>query len=135
MVVSTQIGVWLPSPEHLDTTEQAYNHIFNCVPRIVVASLVGFLLGELSNAWFMDRIKKWTKGRHLWLRTIGSSAIAYIFDAVPFVLIAFAGVVTTEELLLMLALQYVAKLAIEAVFATPMAYMLINYLNKLLMRQ
>lgn len=135
MVVCTQIGVWLPSPEHLHQTEQAYNHIFTYVPRIVVASLVGFLLGELSNAWFMERIKKWTKGRHLWLRTIGSSAIAYIFDAVPFVLIAFAGVVTTKELLLMLALQYVAKLAIEALFATPMAYMAINYINKLLLRQ
>ena len=69
------------------------------------------------------------------IATIGSSAIAYIFDAVPFVLIAFAGVVTTQELLLMLALQYVAKLAIEALFATPMAYMAINYINKLLLRQ
>ena len=135
MVVCTQIGVWLPAPDHLQETTNAYNHIFSYVPRIVLASLVGFLCGELSNAWFMERIKKWTKGRYLWMRTIGSSAIAYLFDSVPFVLIAFLGEVTTRELLLMIALQYFLKLFIEAIFATPMAYAAISYINKLYLRQ
>lgn len=135
MVVCTQIGVWLPAPTHLQETTNAYNHIFSYVPRIVLASLVGFLCGELSNAWFMERIKKWTKGRYLWMRTIGSSAIAYLFDSVPFVLIAFLGAVTTRELLLMIALQYFLKLFIEAIFATPMAYAAISYINKLYLRQ
>ncbi|MBR3609706.1 MAG: queuosine precursor transporter [Bacteroidales bacterium] len=135
MVVCTQIGVWLPAPDHLQETTNAYNHIFSYVPRIVLASLVGFLCGELSNAWFMERIKMWTKGRYLWIRTIGSSAIAYLFDSVPFVLIAFLGEVTTRELLLMIALQYFLKLFIEAIFATPMAYAAISYINKLYLRR
>ncbi|MBR5830804.1 MAG: queuosine precursor transporter, partial [Tidjanibacter sp.] len=71
MVLFTQIGVWLPSPDYLAATEEAYNALFNYVPRIVLGSLVGFLLGELSNAWVMARLKKATEGRHLWLRTIG----------------------------------------------------------------
>ena len=29
MVVCTQIGVWLPSPDYLDETANAYNHIFS----------------------------------------------------------------------------------------------------------
>ena len=58
MVVCTQIGVWLPSPDYLDATANAYNSIFNYVPRIVIASLVGFLCGELSNAWLMEWIRK-----------------------------------------------------------------------------
>ncbi len=130
LVVCTQVGVWLPSPEYLEETAIAYNHIFSYVPRIVVASLVGFLLGELSNAWLMERIKRWTRGRRLWVRTIGSSAIAYLFDTVPFVLIAFLGTVTTEELLLMLAFQYCSKLLIESVFGTPMAYAVIRGISK-----
>ena len=130
LVLCTQIGVWLPSPDYLEETSNAYNHIFNYVPRIVIGSLVGFLLGELSNAWLMDRIKKFTKGKHLWIRTIGSSAIGYIFDTLPFVLIAFLGVVSTHDLLYMLAFQYVAKLLIEAVFGTPMAYVAIRLLNR-----
>lgn len=130
MVVCTQIGVWLPSPDYLAETANAYNHIFTYVPRIVVASLTGFLLGEMSNAWLMEKIKERTKGKRLWVRTIGSSAIAYIFDSLPFVLIAFLGVVSTHDLLLMIAFQYGAKLLIEALFGTPMAYAAVHAIRK-----
>ena len=134
LVACTQIGVWMPSPSYLNDTAQAYNHIFNYVPRIVLASLVGFLLGELSNAWLMVRIKLLTRGHKLWLRTIGSSAIAYLFDSLPFVLIAFAGTVSTHDLLLMIAFQYFAKLLIEAIFGTPMAYVAIHSIKRFLLR-
>lgn len=130
MVICTQVGVWLPSPEHLADTEVAYNHLFNYVPRIVVASLAGFLLGELSNAWVMDKMKQKMKGRKLWVRTIGSSMMGYVFDTLPFVLIAFLGVVTTKELLLMMAFQYFSKLIIEATMGTPMAYAVVKMLRR-----
>ena len=130
MVVCTQIGVWLPSPDYLAETANAYNHIFSYVPRIVIASLTGFLLGELSNAWLMEKIKERTKGKRLWVRTIGSSAVAYLFDSLPFVLIAFLGVVSTHDLLLMIAFQYGAKLLIEALFGTPLAYAAVHAIRK-----
>ncbi|MBR5776488.1 MAG: queuosine precursor transporter, partial [Bacteroidaceae bacterium] len=135
MVVCTQIGVWLPSPDYLSETANAYNHIFTYVPRIVVGSLVGFLLGELSNAWFMEKIKQKTKGKRLWVRTIGSSAIAYWFDSLPFVLIAFAGVVSTHDLLMMIAFQYAAKLLLEAFFGTPMAYATVHALRRFIAKK
>jgi uncharacterized integral membrane protein (TIGR00697 family) len=130
MVLCTQVGVWLPSPDYLDATAESYNTIFTYVPRIVVGSLVGFLLGELSNAWLMERMKKMTNGRRLWVRTIGSSVVGYLFDTLPFVLIAFAGVLTVRDLMLMVALQYFMKLAIEVLFGTPMAYAVIVYLKR-----
>ena len=130
VVLCTQIGVWLPSPDYLDGTAQAYNTVFNYVPRIILGSLTGFLLGELSNSWLMERIRKNTGEKRLWVRTIGSSIIGYMFDTVPFVLIAFLGTVTTRDLLLMIGLQYVMKLAIEAIFGTPMAYAMIAFLKK-----
>ena len=130
MVVCTQIGVWLPSPDYLDATANAYNTIFTYVPRIVLGSLAGFLFGELSNAWLMDRIKAKTKGRFLWVRTIGSSVVGYLFDTLPFVLIAFAGILTTRDILLMITVQYFMKLAIEVLFGTPMAYAVIVFLKR-----
>ena len=130
LVVCTQIGVWLPSPEYLSETANAYNHIFSYVPRIVLGSLTGFLLGELSNAWVMEKIKERMKGRRLWVRTIGSSMVGYLFDTLPFVLISFAGVVSTRELIMMLLFQYFGKLIIEATMGTPMAYAAIHWLKK-----
>ena len=130
VVACTQIGVWLPSVDYLDPTAQAYDTVFSYVPRIVIGSLTGFLLGELSNAWLMDRIKRATKGKYLWVRTIGSSIGAYLFDTIPFVLIAFLGVLTTRDLLLMIVSQYLMKLAIEVIFGTPLAYAAIKYLKR-----
>lgn len=134
MVVCTQVGVWLPSVDYLDETAVAYNRIFTYVPRIVLGSLVGFLMGELSNAWLMDRIKSKTKGRFLWVRTVGSSVVGYLFDTLPFVLIAFAGVLTTKDILQMIAVQYFMKLTIEVLFGTPMAYAVIVYLKRKLLK-
>ena len=131
MVVCTQIGVWLPSPDYLAETANAYDHIFTYVPRIVVASLTGFLLGELSNAWLMEKIKEKTKGKRLWVRTIGSSAVAYIFDSLPFVLIAFVGVVSVHDLIMMVVFQYTIKLFIEACFGTPLAYAAVRAIRRI----
>ena len=130
VVTWTQIGVWLPSPDYLDPIANAYNSVYSYVPRIVIASLTGFLLGELSNAWLMDKIKAKTKGRHLWVRTIGSSIVGYIFDTVPFVLIAFLGVLNGRDMILMVVSQYIMKLCIEAFFGTPLAYAAVRYLRK-----
>jgi uncharacterized integral membrane protein (TIGR00697 family) len=130
LVVCTQIGVWLPSPEYLEGTATAYDAVFSYVPRIVLGSLAGFLCGELSNAWFMERIKARTKGRHLWVRTIGSSVIGYLADTLPFVLIAFAGIVSTHDLVMMLLTQYFMKLGIEAIFGTPMAYAAVRWARR-----
>ena len=134
LVICTQVGVWLPSPSYLDETATAYNHIFNYVPRIVLGSLAGFLCGELSNAWVMERIKIRMKGRKLWVRTIGSSVVGYLLDTVPFVLIAFLGVLSTRDLLLMIAFQYCMKLGIEVLFGTPMAYAVIVALKRRILK-
>ncbi|MDR0850893.1 MAG: queuosine precursor transporter [Clostridiales Family XIII bacterium] len=130
LVLATAVGVVIPSPEYLNETADAYNTVFTYVPRIVAASLIAFLAGELSNAFFMDKIKKKTSGRFLWLRTIGSSIIGYIFDTVLFCFIAFAGTVRMRDMLVMIGVQYGVKLVIEAVCGTPIAYAVIGYLKK-----
>ncbi len=130
MMIFTQVAVWLPSPDYLGGTAIAYDNVFTYVPRIVIASLTGFLLGELSNSWLMDKIKKRTEGRFLWLRTIGSSIAAHLLDTVPFVLIAFIGTMTTRDIIMMIATQYFMKLGIEVVFGTPLAYAGVGYIKK-----
>ncbi len=130
LVFFTQIGVYLPSPDYLDTTTTAYNHIFSYVPRIIVASLAAFLTGELANARIMSWIKKLTQGRKLWIRTIGSSAVGYLLDSIIFIVIAFYGTVSERELLLMIAFQYLMKLSIEIILATPSTYLIVGFIKR-----
>ena len=65
---------------------------------------------------------------------IGSSMVGYLFDTLPFVLIAFAGVLTVRDILLMMAVQYFMKLAIEVLFGTPMAYAVIVFIKRRLLK-
>ncbi len=121
-VLFTALGVILPSPEYMKDTANAYSLIFTYAPRIVTASLIAFLSGELLNAWVMEKIKKATGGRHMWLRTIGSSAVGYLLDTVLFVMAAFLGTVPMPDLLSMIVIQYMIKLLIESLLGTPLAY-------------
>lgn len=123
------VGVWLPFPAETASSAEAYAQLFSFVPRITIASLLAFLCGELINAWAMVKIKE-RYGRHLWVRTIGSSVFGYIVDTTIFVCVAFIGVVPTADILSMIVIQVIVKLLIEAIGATPLAYALIHKLEK-----
>ena len=130
MVIFTALGVILPAPDYMADVNSAFATVFTYVPRIIIASLIAFLCGEISNAWFMVKIKEKTGEKLLWIRTIGSSVVGYMFDTVIFVLVAFAGTCPVKDLVSMIVIQYVGKLGIEALGGTPLAYGLIGYLKK-----
>ena len=129
-VICTWTGVFLPSPDYMKETADAYAIVFGYVPRIVVASLVAYICGELLNAWVLDKIKEKTGKKHLWVRTIGSSAVAYVIDTGIFVVIAFVGRATVSDIVSMFCIQYFTKLITEAVFGTPLAYLVIKRICK-----
>ena len=103
---------------------------FNDQNLRIAASLIAFLIGEITNAWVLVKIREKTGENHLWARLIGSSAVGYLFDTTIFVLVAFAGTSPVADLISMIGIQYFAKLGIEAVCGTPLAYGLIGYLKK-----
>ncbi len=129
-VMCTFIGVYLPAPDYNAEMNQSYANVFTFAPRILGASLVAFLLGELSNSKVMVWVKERTGQRLLFLRTISSSAVGYVFDTGLFVILAFAGTCPAKDLVSMILVQYFAKLGIEAIFATPLAYGAVAFLRK-----
>lgn len=126
------IGIWLPYPAETEEFAEAYEKLFSFVPRITIASLFAFLCGELVNSWTMVKIKVLTHGKHLWIRTIGSSLFGYIFDTTLFVCIAFIGVVPMKDIVSMIVIQIVVKLLIESLFATPIVYLIIGKQKKMM---
>jgi len=127
---ATALAVVVPYPAYLAETAVAYNIVFAYMPRIVAGSLCAFLVGSLANAWLMIKIRELTGRRLLWVRTIGSSVVGQLLDSGIFCVIAFAGVVTTRDLLSMIFTLYIVKLLIEAAGGTPLAYALVGYLRR-----
>ena len=50
LVVFTSIGIILPYPDYMEEVQNAYATIYTYVPRIVIASLISFLAGDIMNA-------------------------------------------------------------------------------------
>jgi uncharacterized integral membrane protein (TIGR00697 family) len=130
LVICTVVGLYLPSPPEMADTTNAYAVMFSYVPRIVIASFLAFLAGELTNAWVLEWIKKITNGRRLWVRTIGSSIAGHFVDTVIFVPVAFLGTVPLIDIFSMILVQIAAKLLIEIIAGTPLAYVMIGFIKK-----
>jgi uncharacterized integral membrane protein (TIGR00697 family) len=114
-------GFW----EHGD----AYATILGATPRILAASFAAYLIGEFTNSYILARLKVAMAGRHLWVRTLGSSIIAQTLDSGVFITIAFFGVFPTEVLVTLILTQIVFKLGYE-VLATPITYAVVGWLKK-----
>jgi len=97
---------------------------------IVLASLSAYLVGELSNAIILSKIKVKMKGRMLWVRTMGSTLVGEFLDTAIFVLIASAAGVFSWEIFWSLVLtNYILKCGIEAV-VTPFTYWVSGFLKR-----
>jgi queuosine precursor transporter len=113
------------SPEQ----QQAINLIFGQTPRIVLASLTAFWLGEFVNSFVLAKMKLLTGGKFLWMRTIGSTALGEIADSLVFYPIAFYGTWSNDQLISVMIGNYFIKVLWE-VFATPITYLIVGFLKR-----
>ncbi|AHB13132.1 queuosine precursor transporter [Dehalococcoides mccartyi] len=125
-VVFVALGQVLPGAPFWEG-QAAYETILGYTPRILLASFMGYLVGEFVNSFIMAKLKLRTKGRYLWLRTIGSTLAGQGLDTSIFILVAFLG--TPAFVPLMILYHWGSKVLIEAA-ATPLTYKLVNYLKK-----
>ncbi|MDP2966536.1 MAG: queuosine precursor transporter [Pelolinea sp.] len=97
---------------------------------IVAASLAAYFLGSYSNSVIMAAMKVLSKGKWLWMRTIGSTIVGEGVDTIIFVLIAtLAGVFPWEAFASLTVTNYLFKVSVEALF-TPVTYQIVNFLKK-----
>ncbi len=101
--------------------QAAFEAILGFVPRIVLASLLGFLVGQLLNSYVLVKIKERTKEKKLWLRLIGSTVVGEFADTLVFCTVAFYGVITGAEFLNYVITGYVYKTLLEVVLL-PITY-------------
>lgn len=109
--------------------QEAFESILGFVPRIVLASVTAFLIGQLLNSYVLVKIKERTREKNLWLRLMGSTAIGQLADTIIFCTIAFYGVITGSQFLNYLLVGYLYKSAIEYLFV-PITYRVIAIVKR-----
>ena len=106
-----------------------FNNILLQMPRISVGSVCGYLVGAYSNSAILSKMKLLTKGRYLWMRTIGSTVVGELVDSAIFVAIAFSGLYDSSVLIVMVFSNYLFKTMIEVV-CTPFTYAVVGFFKR-----
>jgi uncharacterized integral membrane protein (TIGR00697 family) len=127
MVVAIWLGGEIP-PAPVWSGQEAYRQILGQTPRILLASFLAYLAGEFANAYVLARVKIVTRGRWLWVRTIGSTLVGQALDSAIFIGLAFAGTVPAGVLAGIVVAQWGAKVLYEAA-ATPLTYLAVGWLK------
>jgi uncharacterized integral membrane protein (TIGR00697 family) len=127
MVLAIWIGGLIP-PAPFWPGQAAYVETLGQTPRILMASFLAYLIGEFANAFVLAKMKVWTRGRWLWMRTIGSTIVGQGLDSAVFITLAFAGLLPVGALAGVVAGQWAVKVLYEAA-ATPVTYLAVRWLK------
>ncbi|MDY2941852.1 MAG: queuosine precursor transporter [Varibaculum sp.] len=109
--------------------QEAFEAVLGFVPRIVAASLIGYVAGQLLNATVLAWIKQRFGPRRLWVRLLGSTLVGELADTALFCTIAFAGVMGRGEFLNYIVTGYVYKCTVELVLL-PVTYRVIAWFRR-----
>ncbi len=101
--------------------QESFEQVLGATPRIILASLVAYLISQNHDVWAFHFWKKVFRGRHLWLRNNLSTGASQILDSTIFICIAFWGVMPVLPLIMG---QILVKLLI-AFLDTPVVYFLV----------
>jgi hypothetical protein len=132
MSILAALTFWLVQispPAEAWGNQEAFESVLGFVPRIVLASVAGYLVGQLLNAWVLVKIKERTQEKALWLRLLGSTAVGELADTIVFCTIAFYGIITGEEFLIYVAFGFAYKTLVEVILL-PVSYAVIGWVKR-----
>ncbi len=115
--------VWLASSskQGVDHLQISFNAIFGQNMRIIIGSLVAFMVSQVVDVTVFHQIKKKTGNKHLWLRATGSTLVSQLVDSYIVLFIAFSYTFTWQQILAIGMMNYLYKFTV-AIILTPLIY-------------
>jgi len=115
--------VWLASSgkQGVQNIQDSFSAIFGQNMRIIIGSLVAFLVSQIVDVTVFHRIKKTTGDKHLWLRATGSTLVSQLVDSYIVLFIAFSAYFSWQQILAVGLMNYIYK-ATVAILLTPLIY-------------
>jgi len=111
------------------THQEAWDRILGATPRIVLASMLAYVVSQNHDVWAFHWWREKTAGRHLWLRNNLSTMVSQLIDSALFITVAFLGLYPPAAVGKMILGQYAVKVAI-ALLDTPFCYMLVRFYER-----
>ncbi len=113
LVVVYSITILLPAPEFF-TASGAYAAVLSQAPRIVLASLCAYLMGEFANSYVLSRMKIAMQGKNMSWRFLGSTVVGQGVDSAVFYPVAFLGIYPLIQIFQLILAAWIFKVVWEA---------------------
>jgi uncharacterized integral membrane protein (TIGR00697 family) len=125
--------VWIASSakQGVPNIQDAFGAIFGQGMRIIIGSLVAFLVSQVVDVTVFHQIKKRTGHKHLWLRATGSTLVSQLVDSYIVLFIAFSSLFTWQQILAVGMMNYFYKAGM-ALILTPVIYLVEGRIEKYL---
>ena len=122
---------WITSrtKEGIPNMQNAFEGIFGQGMRIIIGSLVAFLVSQIVDVTVFHKIKKRTGEKHVWLRATGSTVVSQLVDSYIVLFIAFSGVFSWQQILAIGVMNYTYKF-LMALILTPVIYLVEGRIEK-----
>lgn len=105
-------------PDFPEVDNSAFEIIQGATGRIFLASVAGFLVGQIINNGVFASIRAGQKSNSGFLkRALLSSAVAHIFDSLVFETLAFLGRVSFGDFVVQTIFAYVAGIILEVIIS------------------
>lgn len=107
-VCMTTLILFLPSPAYY-TGDSSLTFVFTQTPRILIASYISYLIGNLVNARVTTIVNRGTS--YSTIKNLGAIALGELVDNFIFIGLAFVGVFSAVDILVMIFSHWILSLA------------------------
>jgi len=126
ILISQSWFLYLPAEG--DTMATPIRTVFANTPRVMISSLIAYVVCEIYDVWAYHFI--WTKTekkfgdkkKYLWLRNNGSTLVSQLINVIVFNLLAFLGVFPSSVLIQILVFGYLIFI-VTSIVDTPFLYL------------
>ena len=125
-VFMTTLILFLPSPAFF-TGDSSLAFVFTQTPRILVASYISYLIGNFVNARITAKLNKGEE--YSSVKNLGIIAFSELIDNCIFIGLAFIGVFTVGDILIMIISHWILSLIWSAI-AQPFTKLTVKWAEK-----
>ena len=114
-------------PGENDWASGAFHTIFSSTPRIVCASLLVYLISQLTDVWLYHNWWEWCRKRFgdekkgVWIRNNGSTMVSQLLNTLLYTFFAFYGTYDIKTLMSIFISSYIIYF-ITSLLDTPFVY-------------
>lgn len=103
----TTLILFLPSPAFFEG-DSALAFVFTQTPRILIASYISYLIGNLVNARVTTIVNQ--TSNHLRIKNLGAIALGELVDNIIFIALSFIGVYSVIDIVIMIVSHWILSL-------------------------